>query len=62
MVERRVVSANLVDGFAGRLFDARACILVFLAVFDVRFFPNVFVALESGFLPANIPFRGGCSS
>jgi hypothetical protein len=59
MVERRVVSADLVDGFAGRLFDARACILVFSEVLDVHFFPNVFVVLESGFLPADIPFEGG---
>jgi hypothetical protein len=60
VVERWVVSADLVDGFAGRVLAVRACILVFLEVFDVRLFPNVFAALESGFLPADTLFGGSC--
>jgi hypothetical protein len=35
--------------------------LVFLEVVNVYFFTNVFVALESGFLPADTLFRGGSS-
>ncbi|KAH0405410.1 hypothetical protein KCU89_g8, partial [Aureobasidium melanogenum] len=31
-----------------------------LEVFVVRFFPNVFVALKSGFLPADTLVKGGC--
>lgn len=56
-----MVGARLLHGFTGRFLVARACILVFLEVFDVRSFPNVFAALESGFLPADILFGGGCS-
>jgi hypothetical protein len=60
VVERRVVGARLAQGFAGRFLVAKACILVFLEVFVVRFFPNVFIALDSGFLPADTLFEGGC--
>ena len=38
-----------------------AYILVFLEVFDVRFFPNVFVALERGFLLVDTFFKGSYS-
>jgi hypothetical protein len=55
-----VVGAGLLHGFAGRFLAARACILVFLEVFDVRFFPGVFAALERGFLPADTLLKGGC--
>jgi hypothetical protein len=55
-----VVGARLAQGFAGRFLVAKACILVFLEVFVVRFFPNVFIALDSGFLPADTLFEGGC--
>jgi hypothetical protein len=61
VVKRRVVRARLVYGFAGRILAVMACILVFLDVFVIRFFPNVFAALESGFLPADTFFKGGCS-
>jgi hypothetical protein len=60
VVERRAVRASLVDGFTGWFLDARACILVFFEVFVVRFVPNVFVALASGFLLAYTLFEGGC--
>jgi hypothetical protein len=60
VIERRAVGARLLHGFAGRFLSAWACILVFFEVFDVRFFPNVFMALERGFLPANTLFEGGC--
>jgi hypothetical protein len=40
----------------------RAYILVFLDVVNVRFFPDVFTALEDSFLPADTLFGGGCSS
>lgn len=57
-----MVRARLAHGLAGRFLVAKACILVFLEVFVVRFFPNMFVALESGFLPADTLFEGGCGS
>jgi hypothetical protein len=60
VVKRRVFGAGLLHGFAGRILADMACILVFLDVFVVRFFPNVFAALESGFLPADTLFEGGC--
>jgi hypothetical protein len=58
VVNRRVVRARLLYGFTGRSLAVRAYILVFLEVFVVRFFPNVFVALERGFLLANTLFKG----
>ena len=57
-----MVGARLLHGFTGRFLVASACILVFFEVFDVRFFPNVFAALESGFLLADTLFKGSCSS
>jgi hypothetical protein len=62
VVKRQVVRARLVYSFAGRILAIMAYILVFLDVFIVRFFPNVFVALESGFLLADTFFKGGYSS
>jgi hypothetical protein len=58
VVDRRVVMAGLLHSFPGRVFVAKAYILVFffLEVSDVRFFPNVFAALKRGFLLANTFF------
>jgi hypothetical protein len=53
-----VFSARLLHGFAGRILANIAYILVFLDVFIVRFFPNVFIALESSFLLADTLFKG----
>ena len=62
MVKRRVVKARLAHSFAGRFLGAKAYILVFLEVFNVCFFPNVFVALESGSLIVDTLFKGSYSS
>jgi hypothetical protein len=40
--------------FAGWFLSVRACILVSWEELDVRFFPDVFAALESGMRPASI--------
>ena len=49
-----------VDSFTGGFRRAGVCLATTFAVFEALVFPNVFAALESGFLPADTFFGGGC--
>ena len=49
-----------VAGFAGGFSRLGVCFATTCAVFRPLVFPNVFAALESGFLPADTLFGGGC--
>jgi hypothetical protein len=57
-----VFSARLLYSFIGRVLANIAYILVFLDVFIIRFFPNVFIALESAFLLVDTLFKGSYNS
>jgi hypothetical protein len=48
--------------FIGRILASIAYILVFLDIFIICFFPNVFIVLESTFLLVNTFFKGSYSS
>jgi len=49
-----------VDGFAGSFGAADVCFLTTFVLFEPGFFPIVFAALESAFLPTADLLEGGC--
>jgi hypothetical protein len=49
------------DGFVGGFRRVGVGFVTTFTVFEPLVFPNVFAALESGFLPADTFFKGGCS-
>jgi hypothetical protein len=52
---------DCVDSFAGGFNCMGACFATMFVVFEPLVFPGVFAASESGLLPVNTFFGGGCS-
>jgi hypothetical protein len=48
------------DGFVGGFGRAGDCFATTFPIFNALVLPNVFAASESGFLPADTFFKGGC--